>query len=54
MGFSVIMDILGSTIVGGILMMNLFQINSTAVENNYTGSGELTAQQNLSTIVQVL
>jgi hypothetical protein len=54
MGFSVIMDILGSTIVGGILMMNLFQINSTAGENNYTGSGEVTAQQNLSTIVQVL
>jgi hypothetical protein len=54
MGFSVLMDILGSTIIGGILMMNLFQINGTAVENNYTGSGELTAQQNLATIVQVL
>jgi len=54
MGFNVIIDILGSTIVGGILMMNLFQINSTAIENNYTGTGELTAQQNLATIVQVL
>jgi hypothetical protein len=54
MGFSTILDILGSTIIGGILMMNLFQINSTAIENNYTGTGELTAQQNLSTTVQVL
>jgi len=54
MGISVILDILGSTIIGGILMMNLFQINSSAVENNYTGTGELTAQQNLSTTVQVL
>jgi hypothetical protein len=54
MGFSTILDILGSTIIGGILMMNLFQINSSAVENNYTGTGELTAQQNLSTTVQVL
>lgn len=54
MGFSVLLDILGSTVIGGILMMNLFQINSSAVENNYTGNGELIAQQNLSTIVQVL
>ncbi len=54
MGFSVMLDILGSTIIGGILMMNLVQINSSAVENNYTGNGELIAQQNLSTIVQVL
>ena len=54
MGISVLLDILGSTVIGGILMMNLFQINNTAVENNYTGNGELIAQTNLSTIVQVL
>jgi hypothetical protein len=54
MGFSTLLDILGSTIIGGILMLNLVQINSSAVENNYTGSGELTAQQNLATTVQVL
>jgi len=54
MGTSVILDILGSTVIGGILMMNLFQINSSAVENSYTGNGELIAQQNLATIVQVL
>ena len=54
MGFSVLMDILGSTIIGGILLMNLFEINNTAIENNYTGSGELTAQQNLAVTVQVL
>ncbi|MCH7774270.1 MAG: hypothetical protein IH784_07670 [Bacteroidetes bacterium] len=54
MGVSVILDILGSTIIGGILMMNLFQINSSAVENNYTGNGELIAQTNLATIVQIL
>ena len=35
-------------------MMNLLEINSSAVENNYTGTGELTAQQNLSTTVQVI
>lgn len=54
MGFSVILDLLGSTIVGGILLMTLFRVNGTAVENNYTGNGELIAQQNLATIVQIL
>jgi len=54
MGFSVILDILGSTVIGGILMMNLFQINNSAVENMYTGTGELIAQTNLATIVQIL
>ncbi|MCH8032166.1 MAG: hypothetical protein IH950_00225 [Bacteroidetes bacterium] len=54
MGTSVILDILGSTVIGGILMMNLFQINGNAIENNYTGNGELIAQTNLSTTVQVL
>ncbi|MCW9066393.1 MAG: hypothetical protein OQJ78_08840 [Ignavibacteriaceae bacterium] len=54
MGFSVLMDILGATIIGGILMLNLFEINNAAIENNYTGSGELTAQQNLAVTVQVL
>lgn len=54
MGFSVLLDIIGSTIIGGILMMNLFQINNSAVENSYTGTGELIAQTNLATIVQIL
>ena len=54
MGISVILDILGSTIVGGILMLSLFRINDTAVENAYTGNGELTAQTSLATIVQIL
>lgn len=54
MGFSVIIDILGATVIGGILMMNLFQINNAAVENNYTGNGELIAQTNLATIVEIL
>ena len=54
MGISVILDILGSMIIGGILMINLAQINGNAVENTYTGTVELIAQTNLATIVQVL
>jgi len=53
-GISVILDILGSTIVGGILMLSLFRINDTAVENAYTGNGELMAQTSIATIVQIL
>jgi hypothetical protein len=54
MGFNVILDILGSTIVGGILMLSLFQINDTVAENTFKGSGELVSQQNLATVVQIL
>jgi hypothetical protein len=48
------LDILGSMIIGGVLMLNLATINNSAIENTYTGTGELTAQQNLAAIVQVL
>lgn len=54
MGISVILDILGSTIIGGILMLSLFRINDAAVDNAYTGNGELMAQTSLATIVQIL
>lgn len=54
MGFNVILDILGSTVVGGILMLSLFRINDSVAENTYTGNGELIAQQNLATVVQIL
>ena len=54
MGFSVILDLLGSTIVGSILMLTLFRVNGSAVENTYVGNGELTAQENTTTIVHIL
>ncbi len=54
MGFNVILDILGSTVIGGILLMTLFRIHGTAVENTFKGGGQLIAQQNLATTVQIL
>ena len=54
MGYSVILDLLGSTIVGSILMLTLFRVNGSAVENTYVGNGQLTAQENTTTIVQIL
>jgi hypothetical protein len=54
MGFNVILDILGSTVIAGILMLNMFSVQDSAVKNAINGSAELTTQQNLSSTVQLL
>ncbi len=54
MGTNVILDILGSIVIFGILMLTLFRISESAAENTYKGSGDLVTQQNLSSIIQVL
>ena len=52
MGYSTIIDILGSMIIGGILLLILFRTNSSAVVNTYSFSGDINAQQSLSIVVQ--
>ncbi len=47
MGFSSILDILGSTLIGGMLLLYFFRVNDATVENNYMYGGELVVQQNL-------
>lgn len=54
MGFSTLIDIFGSTIVGGLLFLVLLRLNDTATQNSFTFSGELEVQQNLVTTVQIL
>ncbi len=54
MGFSVILDILGSTIIGGMLLVIVMRMNDSAVENNYLYSGERIVQQNLVEVVRLL
>ena len=54
MGFSSLLDILGSTLIGGILLITLFRLNETGIENTYNKSGELTSQQNIKTVVEIL
>lgn len=54
MGFSTILDIMGSTLIGGMLLMILFRVNDAAVENNYMYGGELVVQQNLVAVVELL
>ena len=52
MGTSVILDILGSMIIGGILLLTLFRMNDNATRNTYNFTGELGVQQNLITTVK--
>jgi len=54
MGFSDILDLTGSIIIGGLIMLILFRMNDAAVENVYNNGGELSLQQNLSVTATVL
>lgn len=54
MGTSVILDVLGSMVIGGILLLTLFRMNDNTTRNTYNFSGELIVQQNLVTSVEVL
>jgi len=54
MGINVMLDILGSVVIGGILMLSIANVNENSTENLYKGTGNLVAQTNLATIVQIL
>jgi type II secretory pathway component PulJ len=54
MGFSTIIDIVGSVLIGGTLMLILWRLNNATSENTYNYSGELSLQQNLATVAMVI
>lgn len=54
MGFATILDIIGSMIIGGILMMIAWRLSDASTEKTYNYSGELVLQQNLRTIVEII
>ena len=54
MGFSTLIDILGSTVVGGLLFLILLTLNDNAVENTFVYGGELLVQQSLVEVVTLL
>lgn len=54
MGYSTIIDIIGSTIIGGLLLLVLLRTNSAAVENTYLNGQDLVVQENLTTVVEIL
>ena len=54
MGFSTIIDIIGSSMIGGLLLLILLRLNDTAVANSYHYNGELIIQKNLVEVVKLL
>ncbi len=54
MGFSDIIDLAGSILIGGLIMLILIRMNNAAVENVYNNGGELSLQQNLAVTAKVL
>lgn len=54
MGSSTLLDILGSTLIGGMLLLILFRVNDATVENNFMYGGELIVQQNLVAVVELI
>ena len=54
MGYSTILDIVGSIIIGGVLIVILLTTNSSAVQNSFNYGGDLTIQQSLKLVVDTL
>ena len=54
MGTNVILDIMGSIIIGGILLITLFRVSDRATESTYNKTGDLTIQQNIASVVRLL
>lgn len=54
MGTNVILDVIGSILIAGVLMLSIFRLQNASTEDLYRGTGNLTAQTNLATVVQIL
>jgi len=54
MGFSTLIDIVGSMVIGGMLMLILFRLQDNATKNSYNYGGEAIVQQNLVEVVQLI
>ena len=54
MGFTTLFDIVGSMIIGGILMMMVWRLSDASTEKTYNNNGELTIQQNLLVLAQMI
>lgn len=54
MGFSSFIDILGSMVIGGFLLLIVLRLNGAAVQNVYVNAGELIVQQNILETVKLI
>jgi len=54
MGYTTILDIIGSVIIGGFILLILYRTNASATENTYNNGSDLIVQEDITTIVQIL
>ncbi|MGE5621332.1 MAG: hypothetical protein ACM3U0_02030 [archaeon] len=54
MGFAVLIDILGSIIVGGFFLLTLLRFNENTTHNSYAYNGEVIVQENLVATIETL
>ena len=54
MGYSTILDILGSIIMGGLLLLILWRLDASATDNNFNYGAEVALQQNITTVALIL
>jgi hypothetical protein len=54
MGFSDMIDLAGSMLIGGLMMLLIFRMSDSAAENVYNNGGELILQRNLAATAEVL
>lgn len=54
MGAQVLLDIVGSVIIGGLLLLTLQRFNNENLANNYKYAGERVVQKNLVEIVKLI
>ena len=54
MGYSTILDIIGSVIIGGIVLVSLLNTNTNAVQNTYSYGADVIVQQNMAALVDTI
>lgn len=54
MGFSAMIDILGSTIIGSIIFLILLRMNDAATKSTYTYMGDVIVQGNLVATIEII
>lgn len=54
MGYSTLLDILGSVVIGGMLLLILLRINNIAVQKSFTFTGDAILQNNLVEVIKLI
>ncbi|MGE5363853.1 MAG: hypothetical protein ACM3SM_06950 [Bacteroidota bacterium] len=54
MGFSTLIDLFGSAIIGGVIFLILLRMSDAATENTYFYAGELLVQEDLVAVVELM